>query len=160
LAYAGSVGLWIFVCGLTAAALQRLFWREEAVLLCADCVHVEANAFRCCVHRIGICIYLNAAAPRRGRSVRLWIFVCGLTGAVLQSLFWREGAVLLCGDGVHVEAYAFRCCLHRIGICFSMLVGAPGRGGSVGLWIFVCGLTAAALKRLFWERDCVLVCAD
>ena len=105
LAYAGSVGLWSCVCGLTAAALQRLFRREDGVLLCADCMHVEPNAFLCCVHGIGICICLNAAAPRHGRSVRLWSCVCGLAAAALQRLFWREDGVLLCADCRRLEAH-------------------------------------------------------
>ena len=43
LAYVGSVGLWSFVCGFRLAALQRLFWREDRVLLCADCKHLEGS---------------------------------------------------------------------------------------------------------------------
>ena len=45
LVYASSVGLWSCVCGLTAAALQCLLWREDDVLLCADCRHLETMAF-------------------------------------------------------------------------------------------------------------------
>ena len=33
------------VCEFTAAALQRLSWRENRVLLCADCRHLETNTF-------------------------------------------------------------------------------------------------------------------
>ena len=43
LAYVGSVGLWCFVCGFRLAALQRLFWREDRVLVCADCKHLERS---------------------------------------------------------------------------------------------------------------------
>ena len=43
LGYVGSVGLWSFVCGFSLAALQRLFWLEERLLLCADCKHLERS---------------------------------------------------------------------------------------------------------------------
>ena len=43
LEHVGSVGLWSFVCGFRLAALQRLFWRGDSVLLCADCKHLEGR---------------------------------------------------------------------------------------------------------------------
>ena len=90
------------------------------MLLCTDCKHVEANAFLCCVDKIGTCICLSAAAPRHESSVGLWIVLCGLTAAALQRLFWHEDSVLRCSDCTHLEAHAILCCVDGIGVCICL----------------------------------------